>query len=200
MIPQALAVLAGAGALALTPAVLPASHTAPPPPKVTGHHQHHDHHDGRADKLVTKIRRATARFHDIAVAESAGYTQFKDVNGVSCIDMPGMGGMGVHYVNPKLIADPAIDPTAPEALVYAPERDGTLRLAALEYLVDRSAWRSSHSKAPELFAGHAFDRTDSPNRFGLPTFYSQHVWVWKANPAGRLAMWNPQVNCGNAPS
>jgi hypothetical protein len=200
VIPQALAALAGAGVLTMAPALLPVPDGGPPPPKDTGHHRHHDHPRVRPGKLVAKMRHATARFHDIAVAESAGYTQLKDVNGISCIDMPGMGGMGVHYVNPKLVADPAIDPAAPEALVYAPERDGTLRLAALEYLVDRSAWRSTHSKAPELFAGHPFDRTDSPNRFGLPTFYSQHVWVWKANPAGRLAMWNPRVNCANAPT
>ena len=28
-----------------------------------------------------------------------------------------------------------------------------------------------------------------------PTFYSQHVWAWKRNPAGPLAMWNPNVHC-----
>jgi hypothetical protein len=144
------------------------------------------------------IRRATARFHDITVAEDAGYVPFKDVNGISCIAEKGMGGMGVHLVNPMLIGNPAIDPTAPEALVYAPERDGTLRLAALEYLVDKAAWDASHSARPRLFAGHPFDFTAAPNRFGLDPFYSQHVWAWKHNPAGLLAMWNPAVHCAGA--
>ena len=84
------------------------------------------------------IRVATAKYHNIATALANGYVPFVDINGVSCIAEPGMGGMGVHFVNPALIQDPAIDPRQPEALVYAPERDGTLRLAALEYLVDKA--------------------------------------------------------------
>jgi hypothetical protein len=79
--------------------------------------------------------------------------------------------------------------------VYAPDRDGTLRLAALEYLVDKLAWTSTHSAPPTLFPGNPFDETDAPNRYGLADFYSQHVWAWKRNPAGSLAMWNPNVHC-----
>ena len=95
----------------------------------------------------------------------------------------------------KLIDDPAIDPTAPEALVYAPERDGTLRLAALEYLVPKKAWNAHHAGRPQLFTGKPFNLTAAPNRYGLPTFYSQHVWAWKTNPAGLLTMFNPTVHC-----
>ena len=58
---------------------------------------------------------------------------FTDVNGVWCIAEPGMGAEACITFNPKLISDPRIDATAPEALVYAPDRDGTLHLAALEY-------------------------------------------------------------------
>jgi hypothetical protein len=131
------------------------------------------------------IRAATAKYHNIATALADGYVPFVDINGVSCIAEPGMGGMGVHFVNPE----------QPEALVYAPDRDGTLRLAALEYLVDKLAWTSTHSAPPALFPGNPFDETDAPNRFGLADFYSQHVWAWKRNPAGSLAMWNPHVHC-----
>ena len=141
------------------------------------------------------IRNATAKFHNIATAEAAGYGPFTDIHGLSCIAEPGMGAMGVHYVNSKLIGNPAIDPTAPEALVYAPDRDGTLRLAALEYLVDKSTWDRTHREPPELFRGQPFATTKAPNRYGLPTFYSQHLWLWKANAAGPLAMWNPAVHC-----
>jgi len=34
---------------------------------------------------------------------------------------------------------------------------------------------------------------------GLPAFYSLHAWIWKHNPAGDFAMWNPDVTCANAP-
>ncbi len=147
---------------------------------------------------VEKIRQATDEFHNISTAEAAGYVPFKDINGKYCIAMKGMGGMGVHYVNPALIADPSIDLTAPEALVYAPDRDGTLRLAAVEYLVDKAAWDADNDAAPEQFRGHPFEVTEAPNRFGLDTFYSQHVWAWRGNPAGLLAMWNPTVHCAFA--
>lgn len=144
---------------------------------------------------VAKMRSVTKHFHDIALAEAAGYVPFTDVNGVSCIEQPGMGGMGVHYVNPKLIQDPAINPDEPEALVYAPSSDGTLHLAALEYLVDKATWDGTHAAGPQLFHNKPFDKTAAPNRFGLAAFYSQHVWVWKHNPAGLTAMWNPKVSC-----
>jgi hypothetical protein len=146
-------------------------------------------------EVARQIRTATDDFHNIATAEGAGYVPFKDVHGKSCIAMRGLGGMGVHYVNPALIADPSIDPSAPEALVYAPDRDGTLRLAAVEYIVDKGAWDANHQAAPEILTGRAFDEIGAPNRFGLDPFYAQHAWVWKPNPAGLLAMWNPRVNC-----
>jgi hypothetical protein len=35
----------------------------------------------------------------------------------------------------------------------------------------------------------------SPNRYGMPAFYEMHVWVWKTNPNGVFADWNPNVSC-----
>ena len=42
-----------------------------------------------------------------------------------------------------------------------------------------------------------FNFTAAGNRFGLPDFYSLHVWVWKHNPAGMFNMWNPNVHCNS---
>jgi len=140
--------------------------------------------------------RATAKFHQLAVAKKSGYGLLQDKNGVACIamdDMPGMGAMGVHYAKSSLVADGALEASRPEALVYAP-KDGRLRLAAVEYVVLKSAWDAKHTARPSLF-GHAFNLTPSGNRFGLPAFYSLHAWIWKQNPAGRFAMWNPEVTC-----
>jgi hypothetical protein len=144
---------------------------------------------------VARMRAATARFHNLATAEDAGYGVLHDVAGLTCIDMPGEGGMGVHWVNGDLVGNPALDIRHPEALVYAPDGDGTLRLAALEFIVDKAAWDAHHAKRPELFRNAPFDLNTAPNRFGLAPFYSQHVWIWKPNPAGTLAMWNPRVTC-----
>lgn len=140
--------------------------------------------------------RATARFHQLAAARSSGYGLLKDAHGVACIAMdamPGMGAMGVHYAKSSLVGDGALDVSKPEALVYAPE-GGRLRLAAVEYVVLRSAWDARHASPPSLF-GHPFNLTPAGNRFGLPAFYSLHAWIWKHNPAGTFAMWNPEVTC-----
>jgi hypothetical protein len=155
----------------------------------------HGHGDDRLDHL----RSVTAQFHSIATAEQHGYALLTDAQGIACIDMPAMqgmpaGGMGVHWANSTLVGDPAIVPDKPEAMVYAPDRDGTLRLAAVEYVVIKDAWDAANPHPPKLF-GHTFNVTQAPNRFGLPTFYSLHVWAWKHNPAGTFEMFNPKVRC-----
>ena len=109
-------------------------------------------------------------------------------------DMPGMGAMGVHWANTALVGDGKIAADRPEALVYAPGKDGTLTLAAVEYVVIKADWDKAHHHAPELY-GHTFNVTAAPNRYGLPAFYSLHVWVWKSNPAGTFEMFNPKVSC-----
>jgi hypothetical protein len=36
---------------------------------------------------------------------------------------------------------------------------------------------------------------ESPNRFGLPNFYTLHVWAWKENPTGAFVNWHSNVSC-----
>lgn len=135
---------------------------------------------------------ATARFHDLDKAKAAGYTvTVIDLSGASCIAQPGAGAMGIHMLNPSLL-DSGIDAEKPELLVYEPRANGELKLVALEYLVLQGAWAGA--EPPELF-GKQFDFTGTPNRYGLPPFYSLHAWIWKPNPSGILTPWNPRVTC-----
>ncbi len=151
---------------------------------------------------LAALRRATARFHSVSAAQRAGYGFFTDAKGIACIDMPqmkgmdmqGAGGMGVHFVKGALVDDPAERPTRPEAMVYRVDKDGILRLSAVEYVVLQSAWDANHSSVPRLF-GKPFTLTKAGNRYGLPAFYSLHAWVWQHNPAGTFAMFNPNVTC-----
>jgi hypothetical protein len=78
-----------------------------------------------------------------------------------------------------------------------PDGAGHLHLVAVEYVVIQQAWHAHDQRPPALF-GDRFDFTASPNRYGLPPFYSLHAWVWKHNPAGTFAMWNPRVSCAAA--
>ena len=150
-----------------------------------------------ADPAVAAARRATSRYQRVDVAISGRYDLLVDANKIACIDLPGTGGMGIHFVNGGLVGDPSVIAGKPEALVYAPEKNGRMKLAALEYVVIRSAWDETHSGPPSLF-GHTFNLTLSPNRFGLPAFYSLHAWIWKTNSAGMFVPWNPKVSCAGS--
>ena len=146
---------------------------------------------------VGDAAQATAKYRNLGTAKAAGYGLLKDKNGVSCIamdSMPGMGAMGVHFANSKLVGDGAVLATKPEAVVYQPEPNGALKLAAVEYVVLKSAWDKHHSAAPSLF-GRRFNFTPAGNRFGLPAYYSLHAWLWKHNRSGQFAMWNPDIHC-----
>jgi hypothetical protein len=145
---------------------------------------------------VAVARDATRKFHDIARAQKHGYALFRDQDGIACIAMPHMGAMGRHLVNGDVVGSPRVNLRRPEALVYAGS-PGHRRLVALEYLVLRKDWRKVHGASaprPSLF-GQSFDLTRGGNRYGLPAFYSLHAWIWKHNPAGTFAMWNPDVHC-----
>ena len=68
-----------------------------------------------------RAREGTEAFHSLSKARAAGYSLFKDAAGIACIDKPGVGGMGVHYVNGSLVGKMVVDAARPEALVYEPE-------------------------------------------------------------------------------
>ena len=156
--------------------------------------------DGQSD--LAGARNATARFHKLDHANAAGYSvRVVDVNGITCIDNPGTGAMGVHYLDPTLVPelpDPtaaaSVDASTPELLVYQPGTNGHERLVALEYLTIKGPWDAQHSAKPSLF-GQTFNETPFPNRFGLPAFYSLHAWIWAPNPTDMFSPWNPRVTC-----
>ena len=140
---------------------------------------------------------ATARFHDLDAAQAAGYVvHVQELSGVTCIANGAVGAMGDHFANPGRLFDAGVlDAAEPEALVYERRDDGSFKLVALEYLVFAADWEAAgNAAAPALF-GQTFDFVDSPNRYGLPPFYALHAWLWKPNPSGLLATWNPDVSC-----
>jgi hypothetical protein len=153
---------------------------------------------GAGRSVTDEARRATARFRDFHTAKQAGYNALVvDVDGLSCIDNPPVGGMGMLYANPRLLMDGgAIDPAEPEALVFVPGDAGPPQLAALEYIVYASDWEKLGHAAddpPTLF-GRPYRLTAFPNRFAV-AYWALHVWIWQTNPAGTFRPWNPTVHC-----
>ena len=147
-----------------------------------------------ADGGLATARAGTAPFHSSAAAQAAGYGLLVDTAGIACIDNPGAGGMGIHYVNGTLVSDDEVVAGTPELVVYEPTKAGRLRLVAAEYVVFKAAWDATHTSPPELF-GREFELVPAGNRYGLPPFYELHAWLWKHNPAGIFDDWNPRVTC-----
>jgi hypothetical protein len=141
---------------------------------------------------IEAARQATARFHDPSQAD--GYGLFSDAAGILCIDMVGEGGMGIHMVNGSFVGNPGEDVRHPEALVYDPDAFGRLKLAAVEYIVDKGTWDATHAGPPRMF-GQGFSTVPAGNRYGLDPFYELHAWLWKPNPSGFFNDWNPRVRC-----
>ena len=159
----------------------------------------HDHasHAATLQHELAQVRRATARFHSVEEATEAGY-QLGWVNGsnvrilTGCVANATAGAMGYHYINPGLMTDNDVDPLKPEALVYESSPDGGRKLVAVEWIV-----RSAQSNPPGV--------TEPPSVLGMqmhilvpppgPAFYLMHAWIWKHNPTGIMADWNPEVTC-----
>jgi len=153
------------------------------------------HHDSSPDEkakggaLVKIVRDATERFQDVRVAEAEGYElQF------GCVSGPDAGAMGLHYVNGPLVGAGVLDATRPQIVIYEPKPNGRLKLIGADYLVLADAWNATHTDPPQLM-GQLFHLFESPNRFGLPAFYTLHVWAWKENPSGAFVNWHPNVSC-----
>jgi hypothetical protein len=144
---------------------------------------------GNASAFLKVVRESTERFKDVRVAMAEGYAlQF------GCVSGSDSGAMGLHYVNGKLVESGVLDPTRPQIVIYEPMPDGSLKLIGADYLVLAQTWNATHPDPPQMM-GQLFHLFDAPNRFGLPAFYTLHVWAWKENPDGAFVNWHPQVSC-----
>lgn len=140
--------------------------------------------DASAKKLETEllksVRASTARFHSTTAAIKAGYQADNH-----CVSVPGLGGMGYHWINLPLV-DPVFDPLHPEVLLYAPGPNGQLKLVAVEYIVVNVL-----QQAP-MFGTQPFMAGGTP----LPIpHWSLHVWLYENNPAGMFIPFNPNISC-----
>jgi len=132
---------------------------------------------------------STARFHSVRQAVAAGYQPASP-----CVASPA-GGMGIHYENAALMDDPTIDPARPEILLYEPGSNGSLRLVGLEYWKrDADGNLATSDDRPSLF-GQPFDGPMPGHSPVMPVHYDLHVWIWKHNPSGLFAAFNPRVSC-----
>ena len=150
---------------------------------------HAGHSDGAAltaeqQQGVAEVRSATAAFHDIAAARTAGYTAQYPAGCAESAD----GVQGFHYLNESLV-DATIELLRPELVMYEPQRDGSLQLIGVDYVVPFDQWTSSE---PPTLLGKPFLRNEPLGVWAL------HIWAWRPNPSGMFAGWNPAASCAYA--
>lgn len=145
-------------------------------------------------KQLADLRQVTERFKSLDVAKLAGYaTQI-----TPCWAHHSAGAMGYHYGNTNIF-DANVNLLQPEVVIYEPQKNGRMTLVGLEYIVPLDAWAAAQHDLN--------DPTDVPQLLGqnftrhsfLPIF-KLHIWLWRNNPSGTYADWNPKVSCQFADS
>lgn len=171
---------------------------------------------GVGEPTLAEVRALTARFQDVNVALAEGYVRDP---GDLCdtAEMMGrpasLGAMGIHFFRPDLLGitappNPRVDGNGthtdfrtPSILIYEPQRDGSLALVAVENLVFQKSWKATGAKAPPSFHGVAWDTMqDDPDTaideaHMFEPHYDRHVWIYRDNPNGVFAPFNPAVTC-----
>jgi hypothetical protein len=167
---------------------------------------------------LAAVRAAAERFRDVNVALAEGYVR-DPMDLCDTAEMMGrpaaLGAMGIHYARPDLLGiagppDPRVsgngvhtDFLRPSILIYEPQADGSLELVAVENLVFESAWRAAgHAQRP-TFHGVAYDHmfddpaTAADEAHMFEPHFDRHVWVFRDNPNGVFAPFNPAVTCAH---
>lgn len=167
---------------------------------------------------LAQIRAATERFRHVKQALAEGYIRdpANMCDDASMMGKPAsLGAMGVHYFRPDLLGvtappNPRVDGSGvhtdfnrPAVLIYEPKADGSLELVAVENLVFAKAWAEAGHKAPPSFHGVAWDKmADDPatkldEAHNFEPHYDRHVWLYRENPNGIFAQYNPKVTCAH---
>lgn len=167
---------------------------------------------------LAAVGAATERFRDVEVALAEGYVR-DPLDLCDTAEMLGrpaeLGAMGIHFFRPDLLGitappDPRVNGSGthtdflrPAILIYEPQADGTLALVAVENLVFREAWHAAGHTGPPSFHGVPWDTmvddpaTEADEAHLFEPHYDRHVWIYRDNPNGVFAMFNPAVTCAH---
>lgn len=134
------------------------------------------------EKAYQQVRAATAPFHDLDAAAASGYP----IAVPRCIESQTHGAMGFHHVNRRYLSK-ELHVERPQILLYERDSEGKYVLTGVEYIIPYRLW--PRDTVPPTIMGRQLVRSDP-----LELWYL-HMWVWKENPAGLFADWNPAVRC-----
>jgi hypothetical protein len=168
------------------------------------------------EPTLDEVRAATERFRDVKVALAEGYIR-DPMNICDTAPMMGrpaaLGAMGIHFFRPDLLGisappNPRVDGNGthtdfrkPGILIYEPQPDGSLELVAVENLVFQKSWHAAGNSRPPSFHGVEYDtmqddpKTSIDEAHMFEPHYDRHVWLYRDNPNGMFAQFNPKVSC-----
>lgn len=130
---------------------------------------------------LQQLKESLSAYADIDAAKAAGF----DTQITPCWYDHTQGAMGYHWGNVgRIDGTPSLQ--EPEALIYEPQQNGSMLLVGLEYIVPIPAWTGS---APPRLVGQDYIKFDD---LGV---YALHIYLYKDNPAGMYAPWNPDISC-----
>lgn len=130
---------------------------------------------------LTPTYTATADYQYEPFAVTDGYAR-SDI-----CDRTGLGGAGYHYI--KKAGLDSLDPAEPAGLLYETDAGGGRALVGVEWIV-----RAGTGGAPPTLFGQSFQGPMTvPGVMG--PVYTLRAWIWKDNPSGLFASWNPTVTC-----
>lgn len=173
-------------------------------------------HDVAAE--IEKVRQVTAKYSDLEVALANGYVPAPPGDCITAAKegLPAAwGGMGIHYINPKMLKITGGEPRVagqsihtdfmdPSILLYEPRADGTMKLVGVENLVFLNAWKAAGNAAPPNFAGRDYDimadnsDTEQDEAHGFEPHLDQHIYFAKdAAPQDQLKPFHKSVTCEN---
>ena len=171
---------------------------------------------GPGEPTLAEVRAATERFRDVDVALAEGYVRdpFDLCDTAEMMGRPAsLGAMGVHYVRPETLGitappSPRVDGVGthtdfrtPGILIYEPQDDGSMELVAVENLVFARSWRAAGHSALPTFHGVPYDTmaddpaTEADEAHMFEPHFDRHVWIYRDNPNGVFAPFNPAVTC-----
>jgi len=168
------------------------------------------------EPTLAEVRALTERFQDVRTALAEGYLRdpFDLCDTAEMLGRPAaLGAMGVHYFRPDLLGitkppSPRVngdgthtDFRKPSILIYEPQADGSLQLVAVENLVFALAWKAKGNLERPSFHGVPYDAmSDDPETAAdeahmFEPHFDRHVWIYRDNPNGVFAPFNPRVTC-----
>lgn len=201
--------LLGLGTMAACTTARPAGQADQPPASTAG---------AAVEPSLDEVRSLTERFKDVNVALAEGYIR-DPMNLCDAAEMMGRpaeeGVMGIHYFRPDRLGiagppDPRVSGTGthtdfrkPSILIYEPQADSSLQLVAVENLVFIQAWEAAGHREPPTFQGVSYNRmVDDPatavdEAHVFEPHYDLHVWLYRDNPRGMFAQFNPNATCAH---